>query len=368
MGAARPPDAEAFRMVALLRRDLTIACMSVALLLQSMVAAAAGEAFRNPLFAGGDPWVTRVDGIYYYSASNCGIADICIKRSQSLSGLVRAPWLGVWNPPEKNGANSKQIWAPEIHHLRGRWYIYYAADDGDNDNHRLYVLESDRAEGGYREGGTGYPHGWLADSSKDWAIDPDVFIAADGRLYLTWSCTDYRDSRFPQRICLARMRDPLHVTGPTVRLSRPTEQWEVRGKPIQEGPVGYAREGRTYITYSAGASWIPEDYAVGLLTLAPGASPLDGAAWTKSGPIFDHHGTVYGPGSVVFVRSPDGRQWWNMYHAIDRLDCRPAYQCRDIRMQPMHFDAEGSPMLGVPVEAGAPLPLPSGDRAHAYEP
>jgi GH43 family beta-xylosidase len=355
-------------MVALLRRDLAIACMSVALALQSIVAAAAGEAFTNPLFAGGDPWVTRVDGIYYYSASNCGIADICIKRSRSLSGLVRAPWLGVWNPPGKNGANSKQIWAPEIHHLRGRWYIYYAADDGDNDNHRLYVLESGRAQGGYREGGTGYPHGWLADSSKDWAIDPDVFIAADGRLYLTWSCTDYRDSRFPQRICLARMRDPLHVTGPTVRLSRPTEQWEVRGKPIQEGPVGYAREGRTYITYSAGASWIPEDYAVGLLTLAPGASPLDGAAWTKSGPIFDHHGTVYGPGSVVFVRSPDGRQWWNMYHAIDRLDCRPAYQCRDIRMQPMHFDAEGSPMLGVPVEAGVPLPLPSGDRAHAYEP
>ena len=34
--------------------------------------------FANPLFAGGDPWVTRVDGTYYYSASNCGVADLCI--------------------------------------------------------------------------------------------------------------------------------------------------------------------------------------------------------------------------------------------------------------------------------------------------
>jgi len=324
-------------------------------------ASAPGGTFTNPLFAGGDPWVTRVDDVYYYSASDCGVAAICLKRSRSLSGLASAPWVGVWNPPKKHGANSKEIWAPEIHHLEGRWYIYYAADDGDNNHHRLYVLESDRAQGPYREADTGYPDGRLPDSSGDWAIDPDTFIAADGRLYLTWSCTDYRDSRFPQRICLARMRDPLHVSGSTVRLSAPTEQWELRGKPIQEGPVGYTRDGRTYITYSAGASWIPDDYAVGLLTLAPGASPMDRAAWTKSGPIFDHHGTVYGPGSVVFVASPDGRQWWNMYHAIDRLDCAPAYRCRDIRMQPMHFDAKGAPILGVPIDAGVPLPLPSGD-------
>ena len=328
---------------------------------------APGDAFTNPLFAGGDPWVTRVDGVYYYSASHCGAAAICLKRSRSLTGLARAPWLGVWNPQDEDGPNSRQIWAPEIHHLEGRWYIYYAADDGDNDHHRLYVLESDRPSGPYREGDTGYPDGRLGDASGDWGIDPDVFIAADGRLYLTWSCTDYPDARFPQRICLARMRDPLHVTGRAVRLSTPTRPWEVRGEPIQEGPVGYTRAGRTYITYSAGASWIADDYSVGLLTLAPGGSPLNPSAWSKSGPIFEGHGTVYGPGSVVFVPSPDGRQWWNMYHAIDRLDCKPAYRCRDIRMQPMHFNAEGAPILGVPVDAGVGLPLPSGDPMPPHE-
>lgn len=324
---------------------------------------AGGATFTNPLFKGGDPWVTRVDGVYYYSASYCGVADICIKRSRSLSGLAQAPWTGVWSHAGDGAPNGKDIWAPELHHLDGRWYIYYAADDGDNDQHRLYVLEADRPEGPYAEADTGLPHGRLPESSEHWAIDPDVFTAADGRLYLTWSCTNYRDARFPQRICLARMRDPLHVAGATVALSTPDRPWETRGKPIQEGPVGYTRDGRSYITYSGSASWIPDDYAVGLLTLARGGRPLDASAWRKSGAIFDHHGTVYGPGSVVFVPSPDGRQWWNVYHAIERLDCRPAYRCRDIRMQPMRFDGEGAPVLGVPIEAGEALPLPSGDQA-----
>jgi hypothetical protein len=66
---------------------------------------------------------------------------------------------------------------------------------------------------------------------------------------------------------------------------------------------------------------------------------------------------------VVFAPSPNGRQWWVLYHAIERLDCDPAYRCRDIRMQPMRFDEHGAPRLGRPVEAGVPLPLPSGDRA-----
>ena len=338
-------------------------CAVVPASIARVAAHGAKASFTNPLFRGGDPWVTRVDGVYYYAASNCGVADLCIKKSRSLSGLAKAPWIGVWNHPTDDAPNSHDVWAPELHHLGGRWYIYYAADAGDNNDHRLYVVTSSRPEGPYVEADTGAAHGRLDDSTQHWAIDPDVFVAADGRLYLTWSCTNHADSRFPQRICLAPLRDPLHVAGPTVFLSTPTRPWEKRGKPIQEGPVGYTREGRTYITYSASASWIADDYAVGLLTLAPGASPLEPSSWTRSGPIFDHAGTVYGPGSVVFVPSPDNRQWWNLYHAIERLDCDPVYRCRDIRMQPMHFDQNGAPVLGRPLNPAVPLPLPSGDIA-----
>ena len=336
----------------------------MALLAALLMHASHAATFINPVFQGQDPWVTYVDGTYYYSGSNCGVADICIKESRSLSGLAKAPWMGVWKHAHDSDPNAREIWAPELHRVNGRWYIYYAADDGDNNHHRLFVLSSDGTGsrlGTFHEAGTGLPHGEVHLSSDRWAIDPDVFTAADGKLYLTWSCTNFSDSTFPQRICLAPMRDAVTVAGPTVYLSTPDQTWETRGKPIQEGPVGYAREGRTYITYSGSASWIPNDYAVGLLTLQRGANPLDASAWKKSGPIFDHHGKVYGPGSVVFVPSPDGREYWNVYHAIDRLTCKPAYACRDIRMQPMHFDTQGAPVLGVPIDPGVRLALPSGD-------
>lgn len=337
------------------------AALFLALSSPALAAAAQSAVFANPLFAGGDPWVTRVDGTYYYSASNCGVADLCIKQSRSLSGLARAPWIGVWSHARDGDPNAHDVWAPELHHLDGHWYLYYAADDGSNEHHRLYVLVADRPLGPYHAADTGEAFGRLSDSTGHWAIDPDVFTAADGMRYLTWSCTDHDGSTFPQRICLAPLRDPTHVGGPTVVLSTPSESWETRGKPIQEGPVGYTRDGRSYITYSASASWIPNDYAVGLLSLTPGASPLAASSWRKSGPIFDHHGKVYGPGSVVFAPSPDGTQWWNVYHAIERLDCDPAYRCRDIRMQPMHFDSSGAPVLGDPVDPSVPLPVPSGD-------
>ena len=58
----------------------------------------------------------------------------------------------------------------------------------------------------------------------------------------------------------------ISILAQTAFLSTPTEYWETRGAAIQEGPVGYTHSGHTYITYSAIASWIPDDYSVGLLT------------------------------------------------------------------------------------------------------
>jgi GH43 family beta-xylosidase len=339
----------------------------VALSALGVVSAHAATTFTNPTFKSQDPWVTYVGGMYYYSGSGCGVADICIKRSRTLTGLSSAPWIGVWKHARDTDPNGRDIWAPELHYVNDRWYIYYAADDsGDNNHHRLFVLSADdkgEALSHFSEADTGLPHGQLAITPARWGIDPNVFIASNGKLYLTWSCTNFVDGTFPQRICLAAMKDALHVASTAVYLSTPDQSWEERGKPIQEGPVGYSRAGRTYITYSGSASFIADDYAVGLLSLDAGADPLHASAWHKSGPIFDHHGKVYGPGSVVFVPSPDGREMWNMYHAIDRLDCKSAYACRDIRMQPMHFDALGAPILGTPVDPGVALPAPSGEDA-----
>lgn len=323
-----------------------VALISVLLSLQNVP----HGSFTNPLFPGGDPWVTFDSGTYYYSASNCDDArDICVKAARTVRDLISAPWTVVWTAGSESNSNGTDIWAPEIHKLGGHWYIYYAADPArNNDLHRLFVLRAatDNPLGPYVEPDTGASHGELAGADGRWGIDPDVFSGHDGALYLTWSCTNYPDSRFPQSICLARMHDPLHLASTPVQISEPTEPWESRGRAIQEGPVGYVRNGRTFITYSGGSSWIPNDYAVGLLSNS--GNLLDPAKWRKTGPIFDHHGTTFGPGSVVFVQGAERDHFWNLYHAIDNLDCNPAYRCRDIRMQPMFFDSDGTPELGYP--------------------
>src|SRR6185312_2310589 len=143
-----------------------------------------------------------------------------------------------------------------------------AADNGDNDNHRLFVLQASSSNplGSYVEGSTGLPHGQLRENGGVWAIDPNVFTAADGKLYVTFSCTHQANSNFPQNICLAAMRDALTIVGATVYISAPDRYWETRTQPIEERPVGYTRNGNTYITYSSSASWVAADYAVGVLT------------------------------------------------------------------------------------------------------
>ncbi len=325
-----------------------------------------GQGMVNPIFKGADPWVMYDDGYYYYSGG-CPKASICVTRARTIEGLAAAPHNVVWSPPI-SGPNRADVWAPEIHKVDGKWYIYYCADNGDNNTHRLFVLQSDNDTplGTYSMPDTGAPNGGIPESTGNWAIDPDVFTAANGKLYLLWSCTNFKTSQFPQNICIAHMRDPLHVDGPTVQISTPTEPWEVRGASVNEGPVGFVRNGRNFITYSGSASWNPNDYSVGLLTNQEG-DPMNPASWVKTGPIFDNHHTAYGTGSVVFVRGTEPNEYWNMYHGIDRLDCPSAYACRDIRVQKMHFAPDGTPVLGYPDDPGVPIALEA-DRYSAWGP
>ena len=62
---------------------------------------------------------------------------------------------------------------------------------------------------------------------------------------------------------------------------------------------------------------------------------------------------VYGRGSVVSMQ--DQGSFWTIYHAIGRRDCKPAHSCRDVRMQPMFFNAEGRRCLDFHRSGGVTL-------------
>ena len=79
--------------------------------------------FTNPVAPGQDPWVVRHDGYYHLVESRDG--GITVYRSAKLTDLKRDP-VQVWEAPD-TGWNRSHIWAPELHLIDGRWYIYYAA-------------------------------------------------------------------------------------------------------------------------------------------------------------------------------------------------------------------------------------------------
>ncbi len=96
--------------------------------------------FVNPIAEGADPWVVRDPNADRYlwclSEGNRGIAIHAGKRLTALGGKHI-----VWSAPEA-GPVSREIWAPELHFLDGRWHVYFAASDGRNANHLAYVLVS----------------------------------------------------------------------------------------------------------------------------------------------------------------------------------------------------------------------------------
>ena len=136
--------------------------------------------FINPLLPkpSQDPYVVFQDGIYH--AINTNGRVLFVRSSRDLVELYRREPIAVWTAPPR-GPNSKHVWAPELHFLQGKWFIYYAADDGRNRNHRLWVLESRGADpaGRYRSRGMLQTGGW--------AIDGTLCRDVEGRLFLIWS-------------------------------------------------------------------------------------------------------------------------------------------------------------------------------------
>ncbi len=318
--------------------------------------------FVNPIAEGADPWVIRDPNQdrYLWCASD-GNEAIAIHASTKLTAMGEKTI--VWQAPE-SGPVSREVWAPELHFLDDRWHIYFAASDGNNANHLAYVLKSKTSDplGEYDlHGPLATGEGADRRSPNLWAIDMTV-LEVSGRRYAIWSGWDAPGTD-QQYLYIAPMESPTKLAGPRVRLCANDDfLWE-RVEPdeskrgLHEGPQVFQSHGRTFVVYSCGASWLPT-YKLGILELT-GDDPLSAESWQKRPePAFRGTASVYGVGHSCFVPSPDGTQWWHVFHA--KRDREPGWR-RVIHVQPMKLGERGFPLLGKPIDAGQRLARPSGE-------
>ncbi|WP_036674028.1 family 43 glycosylhydrolase [Pedobacter heparinus] len=322
--------------------------------------------FKNPIAAGADPWVIKSGKYYYTCLSNGNVDSKGISVCRSLKLTEPGSKITVWTAPD-TGWNSTQIWAPELHHMNNRWYIYYAAGRKKGApyiHQRSGVLESvsDDPQGQYIDRGllqTGVDKN--DPSGTIWAIDVNV-ASIKGKLYAVWSGWEKNmdTDKTSQQLYIAEMSNPWTISSKRVKLSGPDQPWE-QGGPLNlnEGPEFLLHKGQVFIIYSTRESWTPE-YRLGQLRLKdPARSLLDAANWLKSGPVFQGTQTVHGTGHASFTTSPDGKEWWMIYHT--KRSTKPGWE-RDIMMQKFKWDKDGNPDFGKPEPAGKLLKKPSGEE------
>ena len=311
--------------------------------------AQASTPWPNPLIPQrADPQVLRhTDGWLYLMATVPEYDRLELRRARSVAGLASAEAQVVWRQ-HAQGPMSRHIWAPELHHLDGRWFIYFSAGEAKEPwKIRLWVLENpspDPLQGTWTE------RGQLKTAWETFTLDATVFEQR-GQRYLAWAQTDPAAGKHSTDIYLSRMTSPTALQGPQLCLSRPEYAWEQVRHHVNEAPAVLVHGGRVFMTYSAAGTGA--EYCLGLLWADAQADLMDARSWHKSPePVFSSsagHG-IYGPGHNSFLVEPDGTVL-NVFHARNYRDITgdPLKDAgRATRVQPVAFKADGMPDFGAP--------------------
>ncbi len=309
--------------------------------------------FQNPIVKQrADPWIYRhTDGYYYFTASVPEYDRIEIRRATTIQGLRLAEPKVIWRK-HSTGVMSANIWAPEIHFVTNKWYIYFAAAREDSIfDHRVYVLENSAPnplEGNWVE------KGQIQMNWESFSLDATTF-EHKGVQYLVWGQRDPK-IRGNSNLYIAAMSNPWTISGKQVMISKPEYNWETIGFWVNEGPAVIRKNGRLFISYSASST--DYHYCVGLLAASEDSDLLDANSWHKSQvSVFQtsEKNHQYGPGHNCFTISPDGTVDILVYHARNYKEITgdPLYDPnRHTRVQKLGWNPDGIPDFGEPVADG----------------
>ena len=264
-----------------------------------------------------DPYVYKhTDGTYYFTASLPDYDGIALRKADKLFDLKDAPEKMIWKKHDK-GIMSFHVWAPELHFIFGKWYIYFAAGDVDDIwAIRPYVLEC-RGDDPFND--EWIEKGMMQCSDEDpfsfraFSLDATV-LENHGEYYFIWA-EKVGVGKQISNLYIAKMESATKLSTVQVLLTTPDYDWERVGFWVNEGPAFIKHDGKIYMTYSASETGVV--YCIGMLSADENDDLLDPKSWTKSRmPVLktSEELKIYGPGHNSFTVNDEGEPVM-IYHA-----------------------------------------------------
>lgn len=264
-----------------------------------------------------DPYVYKhTDGTYYFTASLPDYDGIALRKADKLFDLKDAPEKMIWKKHDK-GIMSFHVWAPELHFIFGKWYIYFAAGDVDDIwAIRPYVLE---CQGDDPFNDEWIEKGMMQCSDEDpfsfraFSLDATV-LENHGEYYFIWA-EKVGVGKQISNLYIAKMESATKLSTVQVLLTTPDYDWERVGFWVNEGPAFIKNEGKIYMTYSASETGVA--YCIGMLSADENDDLLDPKSWEKRRmPVLktSEELKIYGPGHNSFTVNDEGEPVM-IYHA-----------------------------------------------------
>ncbi|KDQ25717.1 glycoside hydrolase family 43 protein [Pleurotus ostreatus PC15] len=279
--------------------------------------------FSNPLNQnrGADPCMRFINGRYFLTSTQN--TNIQMRSATTIEGLKTASPSVLFSDSTSG------------RFLNGRWYIYYAvAGNGDDNTHRLHVLQGGTDANNPMSGSYAYVNSLIPSNFNAWAVDGSI-LQLDSRLYFIFSGKTTA-AQWTQCTYIAPMSSPTALSGPAVQISCPNLSWEIAATPVQEGPEAITVGGVTHIVYSA-SHCSTDDY--------------------NPNPVFTRNNAaqVYGPGHHFMFQKDN--QWMFAYHAKSA----PGQGCGDLRttrVQPFQIVGGSTPSFPAAVGTGVAVAEP----------
>ncbi len=310
---------------------------------------------RNLVFEQGCyPYAVMWEGKCYYTMQLESADSIVLYEAKSAELLSKGNRRVVWHADSMS-----HIWSPELHRINDKWYLYFEADDGNTDNHQLYVLENpseNPMSGEFKLKGA-------IKTNDEWnfGLHPTSVIV-EGKQYLLWSGWENRRKETEtQCIYIARMENPWTLSSERVMLSKPELEWERQwinpngdrsNYPIfvNENPEAFVTpDGRhVCVCYSASGIWTVY-HSLGMLHARTDADLLDPNSWTKEQePLFvpDDVNKMYGTSNISLLNIQEGKQPEMLYEANVLMD---GQWHRGIWVQQIKWNKNGLPEFGKPL-------------------